>query len=211
MFHHGIITTIHLLSARYVSGTLFVSPHLIFTWSRQGRWWYPIYKWEHGFREVNYPKVKKEVKLLGRVWLFATPWTVAYLAPPSVGFCGQECWSGLPFSSPGDLPNPGTEPRSPALQADPLLSEPPGKLTIPRSCEIQTRWVCYFLLPQWCLYGDLFYTLKNMNCVLYRFVVQSLSPVWLIATPWTAERKAPLSSTVLEFAQIDVHWVSGAI
>ena len=152
-----------------------------------------------------------EVKSLSRVRLFATAWTVAYQAPPSMGLSRQEYWSGLPFPSPEDLPNPRIEPRSPALQTDALLSEPPGKLTIPRSCEIQTRWVCYFLLPQWCLYGDLFYTLKNMNCVLYRFVVQSLSPVLLIATPWTAERKAPLSSTVLEFAQIDVHWVSGAI
>ena len=44
-----------------------------------------------------------------------------------MGFSRQECWSGLPFPSPGDLPNPGIEPRSPALQADALPSEPPGK------------------------------------------------------------------------------------
>ena len=56
-----------------------------------------------------------------------TPWTVAYQAPPSMGFSRQECWSGLPFSSPGDLPDPGIKPRSPALQADALPSEPPGK------------------------------------------------------------------------------------
>ena len=43
-----------------------------------------------------------------------------------MGFSRQECWSGWPFPSPGDLPNPGIEPRSPALQADALLSEPPG-------------------------------------------------------------------------------------
>ena len=54
-------------------------------------------------------------------------WTVAHQAPPSMGFSGQEHWSGLPFPSPGDLPNPGIEPRSPALQADALTSEPPGK------------------------------------------------------------------------------------
>ena len=47
-----------------------------------------------------------------------TPWTVAYQAPPSMGFSRQECWSGLPFSSPGDLPDPGIEPGSPSLQAD---------------------------------------------------------------------------------------------
>ena len=50
--------------------------------------------------------------------LFATPWTVAYQAPPSIGFSRQECWSGLPFPSLGDLPDPGTEPGSPTLQAD---------------------------------------------------------------------------------------------
>ena len=57
----------------------------------------------------------------------ATPWTVAYQAPPSMGFSRQECWSGLPFPSPEDLPDPGIEPRSPTLQADTLPSEPPGK------------------------------------------------------------------------------------
>ena len=64
-------------------------------------------------------QVKKvKMKPLSRVQLFATPWTVAYEALPSMGFSRQEYWSGLPSPSPGDLPNPGTEPRSPALQAD---------------------------------------------------------------------------------------------
>ena len=71
-------------------------------------------------------KVKVKVKPLSRVRLFATLWTVAYQAPPSVGFSRQEYWSGLPFPSPGDLPDPGIEPGSPTLQADALLSEPPG-------------------------------------------------------------------------------------
>ena len=53
--------------------------------------------------------------------------TVARQAPLSMGFSRQEYWSGLPFSSPGDLPNSGIEPRSPALQANSLPSEPPGK------------------------------------------------------------------------------------
>ena len=60
---------------------------------------------------------------------FVTPWTVARQAPLSMGFSRQEYWSGLPFPPPGDLPSPGIEPRSPALQADSLLSEPPGKPT----------------------------------------------------------------------------------
>ena len=67
-----------------------------------------------------------EVKSLSRVRLFVTPWTVAYLAPPSMGFSRQEYWSGRPFPSPGDLPDPGIEPGSPALRAAALTSEPPG-------------------------------------------------------------------------------------
>ena len=71
-----------------------------------------------------------KVKLLSRVQLFATSWTVAHQAPLSMGFSRQEFWSGLPFPSPGDLPNPGIEPRSPSLQADALTSEAPGYKTI---------------------------------------------------------------------------------
>ena len=66
------------------------------------------------------------MKLLSHVRLFASPWTVAHQAPPSMEFSRQEYWSGLPFPSPGDLPDPGLEARSPALRADALPSEPPG-------------------------------------------------------------------------------------
>ena len=72
----------------------------------------------------------KWVKWLSCVRLFATPWTVACQAPPSMGFSRQEYWSGLLFPSLRDLPYPRIEPRSSALQADTLLSEPPGKKTI---------------------------------------------------------------------------------
>ena len=67
------------------------------------------------------------MKLLSRVQLFATPWTVACQAPQSMGFFKQGYWSGVPFPSPGDLPNPGIEPGSPTLKAHSLPSEPPGK------------------------------------------------------------------------------------
>ena len=63
------------------------------------------------------------MKLLSCVQLFAIPLT----DPLSMAFSSQEYWSGLPFLSPGDLPDPETEPRSPTLQADALSSEPPGK------------------------------------------------------------------------------------
>ena len=61
----------------------------------------------------------------------AIPWTVAYQTPLSMEFSRQESWSGLPFPSPGDLPNPGIEPRSPGFQADTLLSELPGGPSYP--------------------------------------------------------------------------------
>ena len=67
-------------------------------------------------------------KSLSRVRLFVIPGTVAHQAPPSMGFSRQECWSGLPFPFPKNLPNPEFEPRSPALQADSLPSKPAGKL-----------------------------------------------------------------------------------
>ena len=68
------------------------------------------------------------VCVLSHLQLFVTPWNVAYQTPPFMEFFRQEYWSGLPFPSPGCLPDPGIEPRSPALQADSLLTEPPGKI-----------------------------------------------------------------------------------
>ena len=65
--------------------------------------------------------------MLSRVRLFATPWTVDHQAPLSMGFPRQEYWSGLPFPSPGDLSYPRMETGSPALQADSLPLEPPGR------------------------------------------------------------------------------------
>ena len=66
----------------------------------------------------------------------ATPWTIACQAPLSMGFSRQECWRGLPFPSPGNLPDPGIKPRSPALQADSLPPElrakPRGRGAEPR-------------------------------------------------------------------------------
>ena len=68
-----------------------------------------------------------QVNSFSHIRLFATPWTVAYQAPLSMKFSRQEYWSGLPYPSPGDLPDPGIKPMFPAVQADTLPSEPPGK------------------------------------------------------------------------------------
>ena len=83
------------------------------------------------------------MKPLSHVQLFATRWTVAHQASPSMGFSRQEFWSGLPFPSPGDLPDPGIKPGSPALEADALTSEPPGKITV------NLRFSNYFNVYWW--------------------------------------------------------------
>ena len=96
------------------------NPGLLHCWQRllpSGRPW--------AIREVQKRELPCESE--SHVRLFVTPWTIIYQAPWSLGFSRQEYWSGLPFPSPGDLPNPGIEPRSPSLQADSLPSEPPGK------------------------------------------------------------------------------------
>ena len=111
------------------------------------------------------------VKSLSRVQLFATPWIVACLSPLSMGFSRQEYWSGLPFPSPGDLPDPVIEPRSPILQAGSLPSEPPGK---PRQQSLTLPYVFFFSFIRLLLSNSL----NN--------VVHLLSHVWLFSTPWTS-------------------------
>ena len=81
-------------------------------------------------------KVKSESEVAQSCLTLHNPWTAAYQAPLSMGFSRQEYWSGLPFPSPGDFPDLGIEAGSPALQADSLPSEPPGKL-MPL-----TTWLC---------------------------------------------------------------------
>ena len=80
------------------------------------------------YSNICFKSTISEAKPLSRVRLFVTLWTVAYQASLSMGFSRQGCWSGLPFLSSGDLPNPGIEPGSSTLQADALPSEPSGKL-----------------------------------------------------------------------------------
>ena len=88
--------------------------------------------------------MKVKVKSLSRVQLFATPWTVAYQASPSMGFSRQEYRSGLPFPFPGHLPNPGIKPRSPTLQADALPSEPPEKPLYYYKAKLKFTHAIYF-------------------------------------------------------------------
>ena len=89
-------------------------------------WWF-MFGNTHCFCTAEDKKVYQKVKSLSPVWLFATPWTIAYQDPPSMEFSRQEYWIGLPFPSPGYLPNPEIKPESPSLLADALPSEPSGK------------------------------------------------------------------------------------
>ena len=82
------------------------------------------------FKNPREKILKTKIAMLSHVQLFTTPWTVARQAPLSMGFSRQEYWSGLPCPPPGDLPNPGIKPRSPALHSDSLPPKPPGKLTV---------------------------------------------------------------------------------
>ena len=75
------------------------------------------------------------------VWLFVTLWIIACQAPLCMGFSRQEYWSGLPFPSPGDLPDPGVKPVSPALAAWFFTTASPGKLS-PYDCIVSFMWIC---------------------------------------------------------------------
>ena len=110
--------------------------------------------------------IKVKVKVPQSCWTLWDPWTVAHQAPLSKGFSKQEYWSGLPFPSPGDLPNPGIEPGSPVLQLD-----------------FFTIWATREAIKGLYLF------------ILVLSSVQLLSCVWLFATPWTATCQASLSIT----------------
>ena len=90
-------------------------------------------KWREEKNEIRYKEERKKVKSLSCVRIFEISWTVAHQAPQSVKFSRQEYWSRLPFPPPEDLLDPGIEPGSPALQADALPSEPPGKQGIKKT------------------------------------------------------------------------------
>ena len=130
------------------------------------------------------PPGKVKVKSLSPVRLFATLWTVAYQAPPSMGFSRQGYWSGLSFSSPGDLANPGIEPGSPTLQADALTSEPPGKPEPPaRSLHIYvTLWE---VIRSWAMRKTLVQSLGRENSLKKEMAIHSSTCAWKV--PWTEE------------------------
>ena len=127
--------------------------------------------------------------------LFATPWTVTPPVPLSMGFPRQEYWSGLPFSSPGDLPDPGIEPTAPALAGGFFTTELPRK---------PGHWGCLFLI------FTIIFTLPLHweNMVMFKWVLFSLT----LCNPMDCITPGlPVLHQLWELAQIHVHWVRDAI
>ena len=100
---------------------------------------------------------------------FATPWTVACQVPLSMGFPRQEYWSVLPFPSPGDFPDPGIKSEYPALQADSLPSEPPGKPNFIYiyicMCVCVCVYICVCVCLNICVYIYVVVVVQSVSCV----------------------------------------------
>ena len=117
------------------------------------------------------------------VQLFTTPWIIACQAPLSVEFSRQEYWSGLPFLSPEDLPDPRIEPRSPTMQTYCLPSEPPGKppaiFWSSKNWRVLTRILLFSFslhrIQSFCIQ----WAIKNFYIVLYRELLRSFAHPWI--------------------------------
>ena len=139
-------------------------------------------------------------KFLSHIWLFETPWTVAHQAPLSMEFSRQEYWNGFPFPSPEDLHNPGIKPGSPALQADSVPSEPPGKPLI------------WHIIANNNLDGKCDSTPSPVASTQFSLVHFSCSIVSDSLQPHELQHaRPPCHHQLLEFTQTHVHWVSDAI
>ena len=154
------------------------------------------------------------LKSLSRVRLFATPWTVAHQAPPSIWFSRQEYWSGLPFPSAGDLPNPGITPRSPTLQADALTSEPPAKHYHNFTVAVRVNKVCDRCSNRAVLWEYLISISSRSTHLIGLWFIAHIYNWWWFshkvvsdsAIPWTAARQAPLSMGILQGRTLE--WVA---
>ena len=107
LFSSSSLSTIRVVSSAYLRLLIFLPAILIPACASSS----PAFLMMYSAHKLN----KVKVKSFSRVRLFATPWTAAYQAPLSMGFSRQEYWNGLPFPSPDYLPDPGIEPRFPAL------------------------------------------------------------------------------------------------
>ena len=120
------------------------------------------------------------------VQLFATPWTIACQAPLSTGSSRQEYWSGLPCLPPEDLPNPGIEPRSPALQVDLLPTEPPG---MPKNTRVGSLSLLQGIFPT----QESNWSLLHCRRILYQLSYQRIS---VVHPKWKHKGKGILGNVV---------------
>ena len=140
--------------------------------------------------------------------------TAARQAPPSMGFSRQEYWTGLPCPSPGDLPNPGMEPRFPALQADSLPAEPPGK---PKNTRVGSLSVLQWIFPTQELNRGLLHCRQILYQLSYQFSSVQFSHSVAQSCPTLCDPKnhstpgLPVHHQLLKFTQTHVHRVSDAI
>ena len=137
---------------------------------------------------------------LSPVQLFSIPWTVTCQAPLSMGFLRQEYWSRMPLPSSGDVPHPGIEPRPPALQADSLLTAPPGKLGKQSykavNKELNTSLTLLNIIHLCLCKNGLPTLIQVLHMMFYIMSARALSRfscVRLFATLWIVARQAPLS------------------
>ena len=129
--------------------------------------------------------------------VFETLWTVVCQAPPSMGFSRQEYWNGFPFPSPGDLPVPGIEPKSPALVADSSLFEPLSMWATNETWTFPIR--------------DVNYSVCNKTYISVQFSSVGQSCPTLCDPMKHSTPGYPVHHQLPEYTQINVHWVSDAI
>ena len=125
----------------------------------------------------------------------ATPWTVACQAPLAMGFCRQEYWSGLLLPSPGDLPNPGIKPRSPALQADSLPTELWGKPLYKKFYKTKSTFCLNQKVFPQTIFSKAVSTviLGTSSFLAPTCVLRLFGRLQLFAAPWTVAHQVPLS------------------
>ena len=150
-----------------------------------------------GSQMLLYAEDKERQKWKWKWRLFATPWTLAYEVPPSMGFSRPEYWSGVPLPSPGNLPDPGIEAGSPALQADTLSSEPPGtehSRLVRGKFNKQGNLLIRLVLGHWKMSGSpsplakssKFIQRHSVDLVIYVIQMVSTIPIVSRLCPWSS-------------------------
>ena len=160
-------------------------------------------------------------QFLSHLWPFAAPWTIAHQTPLSMGFSRQEYWRGLPFPSPGDRPNPGIEPASPALQVDSLPLSYQGILNCIAYQDKKHRWVWYYpwiwlvfclfdmISPVLCLLDVLYFVRSLRGGSLFEGWAAALASALDESDCWFHDERPLSSSSGLHEKLSRLLWLSG--